>query len=58
MTKKDYIIIAKILNFHYLHYANERTTIDLVAQDLAHEMAKDNKRFLFGKFMEAVKKLY
>lgn len=54
MTKKDYILIADILNNNKdLHAQNSRDTIKRVAEQLADKMILDNPLFNKDKFLTA-----
>lgn len=63
MTRKDYKIIAGSLKTTYEFYVDNggndqersraRTAVYKAAKDLADQLAKDNERFNYGKFIEA-----
>ena len=54
MTKKDYEMIAKVLQYHiHLEWNNLSSYSTSIAEDLAEVFARDNERFNHKKFMEA-----
>ena len=54
MTKKDYVMIAKVLNkWHNGHYTN---TFEDLVHALMAEFAEDNPNFDGNKFIIAVSK--
>ena len=56
MTKKDYIVFAKVLNKNLKSITEQRDEELLadITQDLMTELKKDNKLFNERKFIEAV----
>ena len=59
MTKKDYILIAKILkdikdNQHDIKYNNKDVWISIFTGSFAQELEKENPRFDKDKFYNAV----
>ena len=55
MTRKDYIIIAKILNTQYnaAKSAAEFTLVAIAIQDFISELKQENSRFDEDKFINA-----
>lgn len=57
MTKKDYIIIAKVLNTlvgYKAHCFDNDDDVDMIVDEFAKELIKDNKRFNYMAFKHAV----
>lgn len=56
MTKKHYIVIAKILNNAFCHniFDDDRVIVSNIAHAMAREFCKDNKNFNCDKFLDAV----
>lgn len=51
MTKKDYVLIAKVLADSIFY--EDRDTLNDVAYNLACEFEKDNPKFDKGRFLKA-----
>lgn len=57
MTKKDYIIIAKVLNTlqHYsAHCFDNEEDVEMIIDEFAKELIKDNPKFNTQIFKSAV----
>ena len=58
MTKKDYVLIASVLNTCIKeHNLQQLAVIDRVITSLAYELAKDNPRFNKDTFYDACYKV-